>query len=139
MRIEEFLIRIRAGLSPTAAENRRNVSSDRHFCGKRESSESLDRLCGGGFMSIPERILSNSELKRIQSLTRITKCGVLSLKKNRERNTRNRTGEMGYPVNSMTTAVLFASGEKISCTHPDMLLSEKRYRISVAVVFWMRL
>jgi hypothetical protein len=117
----------------------RSASSAYYFPGKRESSESLERLWAGGFGSIPERILSNSELKRIQSFTRITKCGVLSLKKNLERNSRNKTGEIGYPFSSMMTAVLFASGEKMSRTQPDMLLYEKRCRISVAVVFLMRL
>ena len=88
---------------------------------------------------MPERILSSSELKRIQSFTRITMCGVLSLKKNLDRNSRNKPGEIGYPFNSMMTAVLFASGEKMSRTQPDMLLYEKIYRISVAVVFMIRL
>ena len=110
-----------------------------YFWGSRVSRESLGRFCGGGLGSIPERMLSSSELKRIQSLTRITKCGVLSLKKNLEKNNRKRAGEMGYPVNSITTAVLFASGEKISCTQPDMLFIEKRYRISDEVVFLIRL
>src|SRR6476620_11554480 len=93
-----------------------------YFCGKLERIEFFDRFCEGGFGSIPERIVSSSELKRIQSCTRITKWGVLSLKKNLERNNRNKTGEMGYPFKSMTSAVLLASGEKISRTQPDMLL-----------------
>ena len=61
------------------------------------------------------------------------------MKKNLERNSRNKTGEIGYPFKSITRAVLFASGEKISRTQPDMLLYAKRYFISVAVVLVNRL
>lgn len=58
----------------------------------------------------PVRALSNSELNCIQLSTRITKCGVLSLKKKGERKNIKAVREIGYPVNSITMAVIFAKG-----------------------------
>ena len=92
IQIEEFSFESFLFMTPV---QKIEPASPPHFCGKRESSESLERFWAGGFGSIPERILSSSELKRIQSLTRITKWGVLSLKKNLERNNRNSVGETG--------------------------------------------
>src|SRR6266542_6259610 len=97
-----------------------------HFCGKRERIEFFGRFCVGGLRSIPVRKLSSSELKRIQSFTRITRCGVLSLKKNLDKNICNNAGEIGYPLSSITSAVLLASGAKISSTQPDILLRGNR-------------
>src|SRR5215216_3009652 len=66
-----------------------------HFCGNRESREALLRLrCSGGRGPVSVRMLSNSALNPIQSLTKITRWGVLSLKKKRARNIRISLGEM---------------------------------------------
>ena len=91
-----------------------------------------------GFGFVPLRILSSSELKPSQFSTRITRCGVLSLKKNLERNRRKMAGWIGYPVNSITIAVLGASGEKISCIQPYRLLGGNNNLISVVTVLRMR-
>src|SRR5215208_3059423 len=74
-----------------------------HFPGSRERMEFFGRFWEGGFKSIPERILSSSVLNCIQFSTRITRCGVLSLKKNLYRNSRSNAGEIGYPLNSITS------------------------------------
>src|SRR5688500_3469344 len=73
----------------------------------------------------PVRALSSSELNCIQLSTRITRCGVLSLKKSGDRKNNSTVRDMGYPVNSMTTAVIFAMGSMISARQFETLLGGK--------------
>ncbi len=57
----------------------------------------IERRVRGDAIPSPRRRLSSSVLKRIQSFTRITKCGVLSLKKKGERKIRRIFGR-GRPA-----------------------------------------
>src|SRR5689334_893249 len=86
--------------------------------------ESLRFTCWLG-VSPPTRLLSNSELKRIQSSTRITRCGVLSLKNNGDRKNFKAVGEMGKPYRSTTTAVILAIGSTTLFVQLDALLGGK--------------
>src|SRR6188474_2440100 len=92
-----------------------------HCRGSLERMEFLGCRPGrGGYGSPPARMLSSSFVNFIQSFTKMTRWGVLSLKKNLERNIRKITGEIGKLFSSMITAVWLASGAKISRTQPDM-------------------
>ena len=71
------------------------------------------------------RILSSSVLKRIQSFTRITKCGVLSLKKSGERNNLKDDCDIGKAFSSSTITVIFAIGSIISACHLETLFGGK--------------
>lgn len=74
----------------------------------------VSRVFCGADVVVPVRMLSSSALKRIQSCTSSTKCGVLSLKKSGERKSRSAGCDMGNDVNSITIAVIFESGATTS-------------------------
>ena len=105
---------------PSAGDGTCKINIHFLLLGKRERIE-LFRFCWELTDSVPVRILSSSELKRIQSLTTITKCGVVSLKKSGERNNRKTDCDMGWPFNSITSAVILESGWTISACHFEML------------------
>src|SRR5574342_522835 len=67
---------------------------DIHCRGSLERMELLlGRLSEPGACGSPKRMLSNSVVNFSQSFTRMTRCGVLSLKKNLERKSRRNIGE----------------------------------------------
>src|SRR5690349_21764261 len=94
--------------------------------GRRERiEESLRRTCCcwlGVSVPPPTRLLSSSELNRIQSSTSRTKCGVLSLKNSGDKKNFKASGEIGKACRSTTTAVIFAIGSMIPFVQLETLL-----------------